>query len=79
MLGFVIGGSLFVPDMDFWNQNINVQRYGIALSFVSDIRHMKLDEPVGYSSKDSGKDDFRICGNGRWRRREPSECDRDYE
>ena len=55
MLGFVIGGSLFVPDMDFWNQNINVQRYGIALSFVSDIRHMKLDEPVGYSSKDSEK------------------------
>ena len=35
-----------------------------ALSFVSDIRHMKLDEPVGYSS-DSEKDDFRICGNGR--------------
>lgn len=55
MLGLVMGGSLFAPDMDFWNQNINVQRYGIAVSLVSDIRHMKLDEPVGYSSKDSEK------------------------
>ena len=49
----MMGGTLFAPDMDFWNQNINIQRYGIALSFISDIRHMKLEEPAGYSSKDS--------------------------
>lgn len=53
LLGFVLGGTLFAPDMDFWNQNTNVQKYGIALSMISDIRHMKLDEPAGYSSKDS--------------------------
>lgn len=53
LLGFMMGGALFAPDMDFWNQNINIQRYGIALSFISDIRHMKLEEPAGYSSKDS--------------------------
>ncbi|WP_370824250.1 LTA synthase family protein [Clostridium sp.] len=53
LLSFMMGGTLFAPDMDFWNQNINIQRYGIALSFISDIRHMKLEEPAGYSSKDS--------------------------
>ena len=34
LLGFMMGGALFAPDMDFWNQNINIQRYGISLSFI---------------------------------------------
>ena len=40
LLGFFIESIFFAPDMNFWNQKLNIQQYGIAVSFISNIRHM---------------------------------------
>lgn len=53
LLGFFIESIFFAPDMNFWNQKLNIQQYGIAVSFISNIRHMRMDPPKGYSSRDS--------------------------
>lgn len=53
LLGFFMESAFFAPDMNFWNQKLNIQQYGIAVSFISNLRHMHMDPPEGYSSKDS--------------------------
>ena len=53
LLGFFMGSAFFAPDMNFWNQKLNIQQYGIAVSFISNLRHMRMDPPEGYSSKNS--------------------------
>ncbi|WP_432626953.1 LTA synthase family protein [Brotaphodocola sp.] len=49
----IIGGPFFKPQLDLWNLNYNVEQYGIAMSFVSNVRSMHLEKPEGYSSGDS--------------------------
>lgn len=56
LLSVIIGGQFFKTQMDFWNLNYNVEQYGIAMSFVSNIRQMHLEKPEGYSANDSETD-----------------------
>lgn len=49
----IIGGPFFEPELDLWNLNYNVEQYGIAMSFVSNVRSMHIEKPNGYSSNDS--------------------------
>ena len=53
LMSVVSCGNFFKPKLDFWNLNRNVERYGIAMSFVSNIRQMHMEKPEGYSSSDS--------------------------
>lgn len=63
LLGFFIESIFFAPDMNFWNQKLNIQQYGIAVSFISNIRHMRMDPPKGIFFEGFGDDDFGVCGN----------------
>ena len=49
----IVGGPFFKPQLDLWNLNYNIEQYGLAMSFVSNVRSMHIEKPEGYSSGDS--------------------------
>lgn len=50
---FLIAGIMtfdfYQPRLDLWNLNNNVKMYGIAMSLMSNIRSLNMEEPRGYS------------------------------
>lgn len=49
LLSIILKADLFKPVLDFWNLNISTKQYGLALSFVSNFRRMRVEPPQGYS------------------------------
>lgn len=47
--------DFYAPYMDYWNLNNNVKKYGIAMSFLSNTRHMTIEEPEGYLEEEAEK------------------------
>ncbi|WP_432630053.1 LTA synthase family protein [Brotaphodocola sp.] len=50
LISNIIASTFFKPELDLWNLNHNIEQYGIAMSFVSNVRRMHLQEPEGYFS-----------------------------
>lgn len=48
-ISIVIGTDYFKPELDLWNLNNNTNKYGVALSLISNIRRMGTTIPEGYS------------------------------
>ncbi len=48
-ISIVIGTDYFKPELDLWNLNNNTNKYGVAMSMVSNIRRMGATIPESYS------------------------------
>ena len=55
LLGFIWGGNFYTPSLNLWDLNSNIEQYGLAMSFISNLREMHIAQPYGYSAKDSGE------------------------
>lgn len=53
LLGIILGGSFYNPLLNLWELDENIKQYGLAVSFIADLRNIHIEKPYGYSSKDS--------------------------
>lgn len=49
ILATIIGTDFFIPELDWWDLTNSTQKYGVAMSFVSNTRRMHIQKPEGYS------------------------------
>ena len=52
IVALIAADAFFAQSLDLWNLNNNVQKYGLALSFISNVRRSVIQQPEGYSKSD---------------------------
>lgn len=53
IIALIAANAFFAQPLDLWDLNNNVQKYGLALSFISNVRRSVIQQPEGYSKLDA--------------------------